>query len=110
MARNPFDGRSIEQILQEVPVRRWLSTAGFTFIALVILIAMFTCFYTVEPEGKAVVKRFGHVVAVRDPGLHFKLPFWVDKSYFVPTERVLKEEFGFRTVKAGKNRSCSPAT
>src|SRR3546814_20710218 len=31
-------------------------------------------------------------------GLHFKLPFGVDKVQLVATERVLKEEFGFRTV------------
>ena len=57
--------------------------------------------YTVQPEGKTVVKRFGKVVSIKEPGLHFKIPF-MDKQYFVPTERVLKEEFGFRTQKAGQ--------
>jgi modulator of FtsH protease HflK len=33
-----------------------------------------------------------------DPGLHFKLPFGIDHVQLVPTERVLKEEFGFRTT------------
>jgi modulator of FtsH protease HflK len=44
-----------------------------------------------------VVKRFGRVVAINDPGLHFKLPYGIDRQYFVPTARVLKHEFGFRT-------------
>lgn len=70
-------------------------------LAILLLVGVLTCFYTVGPDGRAVVKRFGAVVGVRDPGLHFKLPFWIDQHYFVPTERVLKEEFGFRTSGMG---------
>ena len=57
-----------------------------------------TCFYTVQPEQRAVVKRFGDVIGISDPGLHFKLPFGIDQTQFVATERVLKQEFGFRTA------------
>lgn len=69
-------------------------------IPLVFLIvwAGFTSFYTVQPEQQAVVKRFGAVVAITDPGLHFKIPFGVDKVQRVASARVLKQEFGFRTV------------
>lgn len=63
----------------------------------VVLIGAFTSYYTVQPEGQAVVKRFGKVIAIKEPGLHFKLPFLIDRHYFVPTARVLKQEFGFRT-------------
>ena len=45
-----------------------------------------------------MIKRFGRVVAQREPGLHFKLPFGIDTAQMVPTARVLKQEFGFRTV------------
>ncbi|MCG6118601.1 MAG: FtsH protease activity modulator HflK [Aquimonas sp.] len=55
-------------------------------------------FYTVQPEERAVVKRFGEVVKIADPGLHFKLPFGVDAVQLVATERVLKQEFGFRSL------------
>lgn len=76
---------------------------GLVAIALVILAAgLFSSMYTVATEGQAVVKRFGAVVAVKQPGLHFKLPFGIDTAYFVPTKRVLKEEFGFRTVQPGQ--------
>jgi len=63
-----------------------------------------TSFYTVQPEERAVVKRFGRVSGITDPGLHFKLPFGVDEVQLVATERVLKQEFGFRseTVTAGE--------
>lgn len=54
-------------------------------------------YYIVQPEEEAVVKRFGKVVAQKQPGLHFKLPFGIDTAQMVPTARVLKQEFGFRT-------------
>lgn len=56
-----------------------------------------TSFYTVQPEERAVVKRFGEVIAITDPGLHFKFPFGIDQEQLVATERVLKQEFGFRS-------------
>jgi len=66
-------------------------------LALAIL-AGATSFYTVQPEERAVVKRLGAVHGITDPGLHFKLPFWLDTVQKVATERVLKQEFGFRTA------------
>jgi hypothetical protein len=59
-----------------------------------------SCFYTVQPEERAVVKRFGAVIGTADPGLHFRLPFGIDTVQLVPVERVLKEEFGFATEEA----------
>jgi membrane protease subunit HflK len=66
---------------------------GLAFLAW----AAFSSFYTVQPEERAVVKRFGRVLGITDPGLHFKLPFGLDRVQLVATERVLKQEFGFRT-------------
>lgn len=63
----------------------------------VILWLAYSSVYTVQPEEQAVVKRFGRVFAISDPGLHLKLPFGIDAVQLVATERVLKEEFGFRT-------------
>ena len=71
-------------------------------LLLALLAALWSSVYTVQPEGVAVLKRFGAVVGIREPGLHFKLPFGIDRAYFVPTARVLKEEFGFRTVSGGE--------
>jgi modulator of FtsH protease HflK len=69
-------------------------------VAAILLVAWgaFTSVYTVQPEERAVIKRFGEVVGISDPGLHFRLPFGIDQVQHVATERVLKQEFGFRTV------------
>jgi modulator of FtsH protease HflK len=77
---------------------------GVSVLALAVVLVLagtaYTGVYTVEPDGQAVLKRFGKVIGTVGPGLHFKLPLGIDRQYFVPTERVLKEEFGFRTVAA----------
>jgi len=70
---------------------------GIGAIIFVLVWGAYSSFYTVQPEERAVVKRLGRVTGVSDPGLHFKLPFGLDKIQVVTTERVLKQEFGFRS-------------
>ena len=67
----------------------------------VILIFLFTSLYTVGPEELGVITRFGAFVRTTDPGLHLKIPFGMEKVVKIPVQRQLKEEFGFRTVRAG---------
>lgn len=76
---------------------------GLALLALLGWLAS-TCFYTVSTEGQAVVKRFGKVIDIKQPGLHFKLPFGIDSQTFVPTEKVHKEEFGFSTVQENRRQ------
>jgi modulator of FtsH protease HflK len=71
------------------------------FVAIVVLLALFSSFYTVDQEEEAVVLVFGKYDRTTGPGLHFKMPFGMEKNYNVPTQRVLKEEFGFRTTQPG---------
>ncbi|MHC4872038.1 MAG: FtsH protease activity modulator HflK [Planctomycetota bacterium] len=66
--------------------------------AAVLLTAFWTAWFTVEPEETGIVQRFGRVTRTVGPGLHFKFPFGVERVRRLPTARVLKEEFGFRTV------------
>lgn len=84
----------------------------FVGVVVVVLLAWgaMTSFYTVQPEQRAVVKRFGSVTGITDPGLHFRLPFGIDQIQWVATERVLKQEFGFRTrdtTKGGRSTYSS---
>ncbi|MBI4524126.1 MAG: FtsH protease activity modulator HflK [Deltaproteobacteria bacterium] len=72
------------------------------FAALVILAFLWSSWFTVQPEETAVVRRFGRVVRTAGPGLHFKFPFAIETVNLVPTARVLKEEFGFRTSIPGR--------
>jgi membrane protease subunit HflK len=103
----------IEQLFSERAKRgkappKMPSVGGTPIVGIAaILIAVWgvmTSFYTVQPEERAVVKRFGNVVGITDPGLHFKLPFGVDDVQVVATERVLKQEFGFRSEQVSANQ------
>lgn len=98
MGRRDGNEINVEELLANLD---WSQVARYLLIGLGVLAVFWgvmTSFYTVQPEGQAVVKRFGRVIAISPPGLHFKLPFGIDRQIFVPTARVLKEEFGFRTL------------
>lgn len=66
-------------------------------IAVIAIILGFTSFYTVKEGSVAIVERFGKVIGVKEPGLHFKLPFADKKTTIVTREQTIKfggdEEF-----------------
>jgi membrane protease subunit HflK len=77
---------------------RLLPWAG---LGLAVLILLFTGYYQVEPDGVAIVQRFGAYVRTTGPGPHLKWPFGVETVTKVPVQRQLKMEFGFRTTRPG---------
>jgi membrane protease subunit HflK len=96
------DSDNVDLAVVLAKLRRWLPIFVAGLILLLLAIGGLTMIYTVQPEEQAVVKRFGAVIKTTAPGLHFKLPFGIDGAQHVATERVLKEEFGFRTAAAGQ--------
>lgn len=72
---------------------------GFAIIVLVA--ALFSTYYQVQPEEVGMVTRFGRYVRASAPGPHGKLPFGIEQVQKVPVERQLKQEFGFRTSRPG---------
>ncbi len=91
----PFDISKIR-----LPVVRGL-TVRWVVLAFLGLILVFTCWFTVDPEEVGVVLRFGKFTRTVLPGLNFKLPFGIETVFKVAVERQFKEEFGFRTLRAG---------
>lgn len=77
-------------------------------LGLVVLMVLFSSFYTVDPEEAGVVLRLGRFVDITEPGLHWKIPLGVDRVIKVPIERQLKQEFGFRTAEAGVRTQYDP--
>ena len=70
-------------------------------IALFLIIGVFTCFYTVDDKQQAVVTTFGKVTDITDPGLHFKLPYGIQKVNRVDVNVYQKIELGYRTQENG---------
>lgn len=66
-------------------------------LAVVILIGITSSFYTVSADSQAVVLRFGKPIKTANSGLHFKLPYGIDKTLMVEVTRQLQQEFGFGT-------------
>ena len=66
-------------------------------IALFLLIGVLTCVYTVDDKQQAVVTTFGKVTGTVEPGLHFKLPFGIQKAHKVDVNVYQKIELGYAT-------------
>jgi len=81
----------------------------FAIAILAVLIAISTMFYSVGPDERGVVLFLGKYVRTTAPGLHMKIPFGVEKAIPVKVERIFKEEFGFRTTRAGTRSQYSKA-
>jgi len=84
-------------------LRKGASALGIRRIAMgiagaLLLVVLWSTWFTVQPEETGVVQRFGAVNRTVGPGLHFKLRDGIERVRRVPTERVLKEEFGFATA------------
>jgi len=93
---------TLDELLNKIrqQFRRVKGGPLFILIAVVVVVVLSTAWFTVQPEQTGIVQRFGKVMRTAGPGLHFKIPFGVERVQLVPTARVLKEEFGFRTVSA----------
>ena len=79
---------------------RFLGTLIFLGI---LALAGLTSFYVVDETEQAVVTRLGRYAYTTGSGLHTKLPFGIERNYNVPVKVVQTEQFGFKTVKAGRN-------
>ncbi|MBN1793807.1 MAG: FtsH protease activity modulator HflK [Candidatus Omnitrophica bacterium] len=71
------------------------------FFVLFLISTILGSVYSVGTDELAVVRRFGKFVDITKPGLHLKLPYGIDNARLVPVTFIDKEEFGFKTLKAG---------
>jgi membrane protease subunit HflK len=94
---------SLEDVLETIRLKLKGFKGGSVLILVAAVVAVtifWGTWFTVQPEETGIVQRFGKVMRTAGPGLHFKLPFGVETVWLLPTARVLKEEFGFRTLAA----------
>ena len=66
-------------------------------IAIFVIIGIITCFYTVDDKQQAVITTFGKVTGTAEPGLHFKLPYGIQKAHKVDVNVYQKIELGYVT-------------
>jgi membrane protease subunit HflK len=81
-------------------LRRWTVGIVLGFWGVLVLVILWTGFYTVPADSVGIVQRFGRYIGADEPGLRFKLPLGIDAVTLVPLRRQLKLEFGFSTEAA----------
>ncbi|GHV77484.1 HflK protein [Spirochaetia bacterium] len=87
------------------PMTILLVAAGIVVVAL-----LGTSVYIVDQTEQSVITRLGKFRRINGPGLHFRLPFGIDKQYMVNVTTVQTEQFGFRTLKSGVSSSYAGLT
>jgi len=70
-------------------------TVLLAVLAAVLLALAGTCFYTVDDKQQAVVTTFGKVTDITDAGVHFKLPFGIQRVQKVDVNVYQKIELGY---------------
>lgn len=58
-----------------------LKTIGAICVVILICVTGWLSYYTVEAGERGILLRFGEVVSVEEPGLHFKIPFIESVKY-----------------------------
>ena len=102
MQQQPWDGISAYTHL--ITFKRVL----LLILVVLVIATLATSFYTVDADEVAVLLRFGKYIKETEPGLHFKLPLGIERAIGVPIKKLLKEEFGFRTLRAGVRTQYDP--
>ncbi len=94
-----------EEVKKAKRVRKSIGPAMlFWLIVLALAVAAgFSSVYVVDETENAVITRFGKYQQTVGSGLHVKLPFGIDKNYNVDIKTLRAEQFGFKTVKSGRN-------
>lgn len=78
-------------------LRKLRNTALLVIAALVVVLGVLTSYYTVDDKQQAVVTTFGKVTDVTDAGVHFRLPFGIQKVQKVDVNVFQKIELGYRS-------------
>jgi len=76
------------------------------FILSIFIFLIYNSAYSIQADEQGVLLRLGKYNTTVSPGLHFKIPM-IDEVYKVKTAKQFVEEFGFRTVEAGKRTRFS---
>lgn len=106
MGRYDDDDDANERLRGEVARigRRVQGSFGKTLLPILIVVGavalLWGSYYQIEPEEVGLITRFGAYTGTSQSGPHFKLPI-IDRVFRVPVKRQLKQEFGFRTARAG---------
>lgn len=76
---------------------------GWILVLAILAGAVISSAFIIDETEQAVITRLGKYENTLGPGLHIKLPFGIDRVYSVPVKVVQTEQFGFKTLKSGRD-------
>lgn len=86
----------------EIPdIVRLLGGGLWGIIGIIIVLWLLSGVYIVKADQQGVVRRFGEYVRVTEPGIHWRMPFPVEKVDKPSVTEVKRSEIGFRTIDSG---------
>ncbi len=94
-----MDGRPVIRFPRPFNWQRLAALPGWGILALVLLIWLGSGVYQVGAAEKGVVRRFGKVTEITEPGLHWRLPWPIERVDTPDVAAARRVEVGFRTVK-----------
>lgn len=77
-----------------LPWLKWL-------FPLVLVVWLLSGIYIVRPDEQGVVRRFGKVVKITEPGPHYRIPWPIEKVDKPKVQQVRRIEIGFETIGQG---------
>ncbi len=86
----------------EVPdLSRIFGRGIWGIILVIIVIWLLTGFYIVGADQQGVIRRFGKFTAVTSPGIHWHIPYPIEKVDRPSVKQVRRAEIGFRSIDPG---------
>jgi len=100
-------GPSIDDVVNQI--KKFFAGGGPTkgrrvfpyILAIVILLWLASGIYMVSPREQGVVRQFGKQVGETVPGLHYHLPWPIERVDTPEVEAIKRLEIGFRTIDPG---------
>ena len=106
MEYGDFGGKGPKRVFTAGEKKKIKTIVIVTAVAIVVLITVFTSMFTVNEKQQAVITTFGKVTGTPvTSGLHFKLPFGIQKAYLVDVNVYQKIEIGYYVLANGESYS-----
>ena len=98
---NTYRWSPSDNIKKKFDFKNFPKLALIALIVVALIITVSTCFYTVDEKQVAVVTTFGRVTDTTGAGVHFKLPFGIQRERKVDANVYQKIELGYKTTDTG---------
>ncbi len=80
---------------------RFLGKGIWSILGIVVLLWLASGIYIVKPDQQGIIRRFGEYSRTTSPGIHWRIPYPVERVDKPRVKQVKRAEIGFRTIDFG---------